>query len=30
MTGTFTARLTVNGKTYEQTFEMKADPRQME
>ncbi len=30
MTGTFTARLTVNGKTYEQPFEMKPDPRQME
>ena len=29
-TGTFTARLTVGGKTTEQTFEMKADPREIE
>ena len=29
-TGTFTARMTVNGKTYEQTFEMKPDPRGIE
>jgi hypothetical protein len=29
-TGTFTARLTANGKRYEQTFEMKPDPRQIE
>ena len=29
-TGTFTARLTVGGKTSEQTFEMKADPREID
>jgi photosystem II stability/assembly factor-like uncharacterized protein len=29
-TGMFTARMTVGGKTYEQTFEMKADPRPIE
>ncbi len=30
ITGTFTARLTVNGKTYEQTFDMMPDPREAE
>jgi len=27
LTGTFTARLTVNGKRYEQSFAVKPDPR---
>ncbi|PYO90898.1 MAG: hypothetical protein DMD66_01275, partial [Gemmatimonadetes bacterium] len=27
LTGTFTARLTVNGRAYTQTFEVRADPR---
>jgi hypothetical protein len=27
LTGTFTAKLTVNGKSYTQTFEVKPDPR---
>ena len=27
LTGTFTARLTVNGKTYTQSFTVKPDPR---
>jgi hypothetical protein len=26
-TGTFTAKLTVNGQSYTQTFSIKADPR---
>ncbi|HEX8724679.1 MAG TPA: hypothetical protein VF737_04715, partial [Gemmatimonadaceae bacterium] len=30
MNGTFTARLTVNGKTYEQKFDMMPDPREAE
>jgi hypothetical protein len=27
VSGTFTARLTVNGQTYTQTFNVKPDPR---
>jgi hypothetical protein len=27
--GQFTARLTVNGKTYTQTFSVRADPRSL-